>query len=135
MCQNNTQSKTNRSETMGDETEKFDSLGIVIMWTAQVKGIAKRSVEVGISALNHGKKVEIYLLSDGVWNSLSGSGDVYERLSDFMAKGGKVFISGEHATGSALPKDRILQGAELVEDTYGFLTDKIMESWDRVITC
>ena len=125
----------NRSGTMGDNGEKFDSLGIVIMWTGKIQDMAMHSVEMGLQALDNGKEAEIFLISDGVWIMLKNSGHVSERLENFISKGGRVYASDEHARGGGLPKDSALDGIEWVEDTYGFLVDKIMESWDRVITC
>jgi predicted peroxiredoxin len=126
-------SKNKESEKMSESGEKFDSLGIIITTTPNVQDQALEAVEVGEKAQSSGKEIGIFLISDGVWNSLKGSGPVSEKLIGLMGKGAKVYASDEHARAGGFPKERALEGVEFVEDMYGVLVDKVMEEWDKVM--
>ncbi len=118
---------------MSESGENFDSLGIIITTTPNVQNLALEAVEVGDLAQSCGKEVGFFLISDGVWNALKGSGAVSEKLSDLIAKGAKVYASDEHVRAGGLPKARTIEGVEFVEDLYGVLVDKVMEDWDKVM--
>jgi sulfur relay protein TusB/DsrH len=118
---------------MSESGDKFESLGIIITTTPNVHNLALEAVEVGEKAQSSGKEVGFFLISDGVWNTLKGSGSVSEKLTDLMANGAKVYASDEHVRAGGLPKERTIEGVEFVEDMYDVLVDKVMEEWDRVM--
>ena len=117
------------------ETEKFDSLGIVIAHTAAVHEGAYQAVGLGLEAMKRGKRVGFFLLSDGVFNAIQGSGDVAAGLDQAISGGGKVFLSSEHVLAAGIPEGKLIPGTETLEKAYETLVDLIMEDWDRVIIC
>ena len=120
---------------MTGEERHFDSLGIIIARTSIMTGNARQAVDFGVGAIKKGKEVGIFLISDGVWNALSNSGKVSETLKGLVAEGASLYISDEHARAAGLPRDRIIEGAEFIEDTYKTLVNNVMENWDKVIIC
>ena len=117
------------------EKKEFNSFGVIIARTPSVHGNAEQAVMLGLSAINSGKKVGVFLMSDGVWNALKGSGAVSEKLEEVLGSGGRVCISGEHALAAGLPRERAIAGAEFIEDAYDEMIDLVMEKWDKVIIC
>lgn len=118
---------------MSESGERFNRLGIIITTTPNVQNLALEAMEIGEKAQKSGKELGIFLISDGVWNALKGSGEVTEKLVNLMANGAKVYASDEHARAGGLPKERAVEGVDFVEDMYGVLVDKIMEDWDKVM--
>ncbi len=114
---------------------KFDSLGIVIAHTAAVHEGAQQAVSLGLEAMRRGKRVGFFLLSDGVFNAIQGSGDVATGLNQVISDGGKVFLSSEHVLAAGIPTEKLITGTETLEKAYEALVDLIMEDWDRVIIC
>ncbi|MDO9536987.1 MAG: hypothetical protein Q7J68_01545 [Thermoplasmata archaeon] len=117
------------------ETGNFNSLGIVIAHTAAVHENAHQVVSLGLEAMKRGKRVGFFLLSDGVYNAIRGSGEVAAGLSQAISGGGKVFLSSEHVVASGIPGEKLIPGTETLEKPYEALVDLIMEEWDRVIMC
>jgi sulfur transfer complex TusBCD TusB component (DsrH family) len=120
---------------MSKEGQKFESLGIIITKTAYVRNLALDAVNIGENAQKAGKKVGVFLFSDGIWIALKGSGTESEKLNELISKGAQVFASDEHAVAGGFPKERALEGVKFVEDSYGVLVDQVMEEWDKVIIC
>ena len=117
------------------ETGKFDSLGIVIAHTAAVHSDVLQAVNLGLEAMNRGKRVGFFLISDGVFSAIRGSGDVANGLGQVISGGGKVFLSSEHVLAAGIPGEKLIEGTETLESAYEELVDLIMEDWDRVIIC
>ena len=117
------------------EPGKFDSLGIVIAHTAAVHEGAYQAVSLGLEAMKRGKRVGFFLISDGVFNAIQGSGNVADGLGQAISGGGKVFLSDEHVLAAGIPGEKLISGTETVEKAYEELVDLIMEDWDRVIIC
>ena len=120
---------------MNGKEREFNSFGVIIARTPAVHGNAEQAVSLGLGAREGGKDVGIFLLSDGVWNCLRGSGIVSEKLEMLIASGGNVYASGEHADAAGLPRNRAIQGVEFLDDAYDTMVDMIMEKWDKVIIC
>ncbi|MCK5310028.1 MAG: DsrE family protein [Thermoplasmata archaeon] len=110
-------------------------MGIVIAHTAAVHEGANQAVNLGLEAMKRGKRVGFFLLSDGVFNAIRGSGDVAAGLGQAISGGGKVFLSEEHLLGAGIPGEKLIPGTETVKKAYEELVDLIMEDWDRVIIC
>jgi len=125
----------NGGKVMSEIESEFESLGIIIPRTGFAHGDSKMAIDLGLRARDIGKEVAVFLISDGIWNSLEGSGDISARLKELLTKNGKVYLSAEHAKAGGLPKDRVMKGIEFMEDSYGFLVDHVMEEWDKVIIC
>ncbi len=120
---------------MIEPDNKFDSLGIIIARTSIMTGNARQAVDFGMGAAKKGKSVGIFLISDGVWNALNDSGNVSDIIGQLVNDGAKLYISDEHARAAGFPKDRVIEGAEFIEDTYKVLVNSVMEEWDKVIIC
>jgi len=120
---------------MKEQNKDFYSLGVIIARTSNIHGNAKQAIEIGKAAIDNGKKVGIFLVSDGVWNALQNSGPLSEVLGDMVAQGVDLYISDEHARAAGLPRERVIDGAEYIENTYKMLVDSVMEKWDKVIIC
>ncbi len=114
---------------MRGEERRFDSLGIIIARTSIMTGNARQAVDFGVGAIKKGKEIGIFLISDGVWNALSDSGKVSETLKELVANGASLYISEEHARAAGLPRNRVIEGAVFIEDTYKTLVEKVMETW------
>ena len=114
---------------------KNNSLGIIIARTSIMTGSAMQAVNLGVGALKKGQEVGVFLLSDGVWNGLKNAGDVSDKLNQLVKDGGSLHISDEHARAAGLPRDKVIEGAEFIDDIYKDLVNMVMEKWDKVIIC
>ena len=114
---------------------KNKSLGIIIARTSIMAGNAKQGIDLGVDARAKGREVGVFLISDGIWNGLKDAGEVPNILEQLVKDGASLYISDEHARAAGLPKKRVIEGAEFIDDTYKTLVDKVMERWDKVIIC
>ena len=114
---------------------KNKSLGIIIARTSAISGNVKQAVDLGVGAWAKGQAVGVFLISDGVWNGLKNAGEVSNILEQLVKDGASLYISDEHARAAGMPKERVIEGAEFIDDTYKTLVDKVMERWDKMIIC
>jgi sulfur relay (sulfurtransferase) complex TusBCD TusD component (DsrE family) len=111
-----------------------DNVGIIITKTPHGSEDPENALKIGNEALALGKKLGIFLVSDGVWLGKAGEGDkVQELLLNIIAKGGKVTISGPHLKAYGMVKEKLINGIEVVEKPYGELVDLVMDEWDKVV--
>jgi sulfur relay protein TusB/DsrH len=111
------------------------SFGIIIARTAAASENAISSLETAQDLLAQGCQVGIFLIGDGIYLGKRGKTKAATLIANLVTKGAKVFASPEHLKASGLSKERLVDGIEVVEDTYKDLVDFVMERYEKVLSC
>ncbi len=106
-------------------------LGIILTKAPQGSEDAENALAAGLAALEAGDDASLFLLSDGVWAARKGA--MVGKLPSFVARGGEVFVSGEHMKAAGLAADKLVEQAEVANDAFDHLVDLVMDQWDRVV--
>ena len=118
---------------MGSDDDAV-TMGFVITKSPLESGLAGGFMTLARAALDEGKKVGIFLISDGVWlakNGLKSIGPV--TLPELIEGGAVVTVSPDHLKAAGIGEDEMLEGLTVAKNTYKALVEDVMETWDKVM--
>lgn len=109
-------------------------LGVVLTRGPYSGGEAGAALSLAQEALKRGDGVSLFLLSDGVWLAKGGQDSpLPSQLSQLLAGGGEVLVSGEHLQAAGIAQDGLVPGVTVIADPIDGLVERVMERWDRVV--
>ena len=108
-------------------------IGFVITKAPLESSIVTGVITLAKHAIDKGKTVGIFLISDGVWigkkNQKNG-----KSIADLIEKCVEVIISKDHLEASGIQQEELLGGISITEKPYTELVEQVMEKWHQVIT-
>jgi sulfur relay protein TusB/DsrH len=119
---------------MNKDKQKID-IGFLITKAPLESGNVSNVISLAEEAINNGKKVEIFLISDGIWLAKSDQKNkVAERFIDLIKRGVNVTVSKEHLEAAGITNNELVNGLKITDDPYASLVDLVMEKWEKVLT-
>ena len=117
------------------DQEQTKDLGFVVTKPPLESGLVANILTIAQSALDQGRSVGIFLISDGVWlvkkdqkNHVAG---MFERV---LGSGAEVIASSEHLEAAGISEDEIIDGVTVTKRVYKDLVTNVMENWDKVMS-
>jgi sulfur relay (sulfurtransferase) DsrF/TusC family protein len=91
-------------------------------------------LNTALGAVNSGRSVALFLLSDGVWLAKKNQNNrTFEVFQEILAQGAEVTASKEHLEAAGIPPEDLVQGVTIADKPYDALVEKVMEDWKRVM--
>lgn len=119
---------------MTDQEQRKD-LGFVVTKPPLESGQVANILTIAQSALDQGKSVGVFLISDGVWlvkkNQMN---HVAEKFVKLLGAGAEVIVSSEHLDAAGISEDEVIQGVTITGKVYKDLVTKVMENWNKVMS-
>jgi sulfur relay protein TusB/DsrH len=117
-----------------DETENTLDIGFVITKAPLESTLPYGFLTIAQHAVDTGKRISIFLLSDGIWLvKKNQKSTVFDLLQNLIKQGVSVIVSKDHLEAAGLNDSDIIPGVTVVEKPYAQLVDDVMEKWQRVI--
>jgi len=111
------------------------TMGIIITKAPLESNLVTKFLDLAKKITNNGNKVEIFLISDGVWLAKKNQNNPPSKiLNDLIKKSSKIFLSKEHLTAAGINDDELIENITLSENPYSDIVTLTMETWDKVIT-
>ena len=115
--------------------QKQIDIGYIIPKAPLESGNVSNIISFAEDAIKKRKKVEIFLISDGIWLAKSGQkNNVAKRFEDLIELGMVVIVSKDHLDAAGIKKNELMNGIKVTEDLYTSLVDRVMEKWEKVLT-
>lgn len=117
------------------ENQQEIDIGLLITKTPLESDNVSKIIYLAKEAIDNGKKVQLYLISDGIWLAKFGQQNkVAEKFEELIQSGASVIVSGEHLEAAGITKNEITKGIEITDDPYTTLVNLVMEKWKKVIS-
>jgi sulfur relay protein TusB/DsrH len=117
------------------EKQQDIDIGLLITKTPLESDNVSKIIYLAKEAIANWKKVQLYLISDGVWLAKSGQQNkVAEKFEELIKSGVSVIVSGEHLEAAGITKNEVTEGIEITDDPYTTLVNLVMEKWKKVIS-
>ena len=114
---------------------KFIDIGFIITKPPLETGIVNRIISYALTAVEKGKNIELFLISDGIWLAKKNQKNkIFEKFLKLKQKGVKINVSKEHIDAAGIKKEEIVSGLILTDKLYKNLVELVMEKWEKVIT-
>jgi sulfur relay (sulfurtransferase) complex TusBCD TusD component (DsrE family) len=114
--------------------DKGIDLGFIITKPPLESGAVKGVLNVAIDAQKEGRRVGLFLISDGVWLAKSGQANEPSGLfSELLTGGARATVSGDHILAAGISEEDLADGVEVTRKPYKALVENVMENWDRVM--
>jgi predicted peroxiredoxin len=108
--------------------------GFVITKAPLESGLVSSVLAIAHSALDAGRTVSLFLVSDGVWLAKrSRHNNVTKAFKELIARGAEVAVSKDHLTAAGIEEVELFEGIISIRKTYKKLVENVMEKWDKVM--
>jgi len=115
-------------------TDPNTDIGFVITKPPLESGAVAGILRTALDAINDGKSVGLFLISDGVWLAKPGQeNEAFTLFNELRGKGVPVTASSDHLLSAGIPEDGIVEGVEVARKPYKALVATVMEEWDKVM--
>jgi predicted peroxiredoxin len=115
-----------------DDTRK--DFGFVITKAPLELGTVHTTLRLAGTAVDSGRSVGLFLISDGVWLAKKDqANDVSRYFLGLIEKGAGVRVSSEHLKGAGIGEDELVDGVEVTGNTYKELVGTVMEEYGKVV--
>lgn len=119
---------------MTTDTNERD-IGFVITKAHLESGLVHNALGIAENAIQQGKTVGIFLISDGVWLvKKNQQNHVAERFVKLLDSGMQVIASKEHLMAAGISDDDVLEGVTITKRVYKDLVTNVMENWKKVMS-
>jgi sulfur relay (sulfurtransferase) complex TusBCD TusD component (DsrE family) len=109
--------------------------GFIITKAPLESSLGERFLSLAHHAINTGKTVGFFLISDGVWfGKKNQKNTIVNELINLIEKGAMVTISKDNLDAAGIETTDILEGITISEKPYQDLVLLVMEKWRRVMT-
>lgn len=110
-------------------------IGFVITKAPHESGLVANALTTALHAMEQGKTIGLFLISDGVWLSKKHQRNgLVDTLGTLMAGGATVRASGDHLRAAGIPGDEVMDGITITDHPYRDLVVDVMEHWGKVMT-
>ena len=124
---------TDDGGAVADDGSEVD-VGFVITKTPLDSGRVMSALAQAEAALAQGRRVGLFLISDGVWLARRGQDNscaaAFQRV---VAGGAAVTVSPEHLSGAGITPAELLDGMNVAGNTYRSLVECVMEKWRKIV--
>jgi len=111
------------------------TIGIIITKAPLESNLVTKFLNLARKITNNRNKVEIFLISDGVWLAKKNQDNPSSKiLNELIKKSSKIFASKEHLTAAGIDDNELIKNITLSEKPYLDIVTLTMETWDKVIT-
>lgn len=111
------------------------TIGIIITKTPLESNLVTRFLNLAKELTINRNKIEIFLISDGVWLAKKNQSNPPSKiLKDIIKNKSKIFVSKEHLTAAGIDNNELIKNITLSEKPYSDIVTLTMEKWDKVIT-
>ena len=119
---------------MNDQTYNRD-IGFILTKAPLESSVIKRVLEIALDALNMGKKIGFFLLSDGIFLiKKNQKNEVYTLFKEILSKNVEIIVSRDHLESAGILTNQICCESYISDKPYDDLVDFVMEKYERVIT-
>lgn len=117
------------------KNQKQIDIGYIITKAPLESGNVSNIISIAEGAIKNQKKVEIFLISDGIWLAKSDQkNNIAKRFENLVQRGLNVIVSKDHLEAAGIKKNELMNGIKVTEDLYTSLVDRVMEKWEKVLT-
>ncbi len=110
-------------------------IGFILTKAPLESSVIKRLLEVSLDALNKGKKIGFFLLSDGIFLiKRKQKNEIYMLFKKIISKNVEIIVSMDHLESAGISIDEICCELSISEKPYDDLVDFVMEKYEKVIT-
>ena len=111
------------------------SFGVIIARTTTTAERPMDALRMAKAIRSLGRKVGVFLVSDGVYIGKDGRTEGAYLLKELLDSGVQVLASPEHLNAAGLPREKMLPGIKVADETYRDLVTFVMEEYEKVIIC
>ncbi|HID73471.1 MAG TPA: hypothetical protein EYP43_00305 [Thermoplasmata archaeon] len=109
-------------------------IGFVITKGPVETGIVEGILRAARHAQDAGRRVGVFLISDGVWLAKRGASNPASGLFRELIDGGaEISASGDHLMAAGIAEDDVIPGVTVTRRPYRTMVELVMESWGRVV--
>ena len=114
---------------MGNEID----LGFIITKAPLESTLGSGFLNLAKQGIDNGKKVELFLISDGVWfaKKIENNSDTKRLL---IKQGVNILVSNDNLQAAGIHNDELIKGITISDKPYSDLVNLVMEKWKRVMT-
>ena len=117
------------------DQEQTKNLGFVVTKPPLESGLVANILTIAQSALDQGRSVGIFLISDGVWLvKKDQKNHVAELFVKVLGDGAEIIASAEHLEAAGISEDEVIDGVTVTKRVYKDLVMNVMENWDKVMS-
>ncbi|HUS99048.1 MAG TPA: DsrE family protein [Candidatus Thermoplasmatota archaeon] len=110
-------------------------LGFIITKAPLESSLGEGFLSLAHHAINNGKTVGFFLISDGVWFvKKNQKNTAINKLKNLIEKGAIITVSKDNLDAAGIETTDILEGITISEKPYQDLVALVMEKWRRVMT-
>ena len=110
-------------------------IGFMITKAPLESGLVSNALKIAQGALDQGKKVALFLISDGVWLVKKGQkNNVAELFGKLLSEGVQVTASEVHLAAAGINEKDIQDGVTVTKKSYKDLVLQVMEQWRKVVS-
>ena len=115
-------------------TDPTTDIGFVITKPPLETGAVAGVLRTALDAVNDGRSVGLFLISDGVWLAKAGQENkAFTLFNELLGKGVSVTASGDHLLAAGIPEDGVVEGVEVTRKPYKALVATVMDDWWKVM--
>ena len=110
-------------------------IGFIITKAPLESSLGSGFLDLAQKAINDGKTVGLFLISDGVWFAKKHQKNrSFKILDTLIKKGASVTISKENLEAAGIKDHELINGVIVSDKPYTDLVDLVMEKWRQVMT-
>jgi len=110
-------------------------LGFIITKAPLESTLGSGFLNLAKQGIDNGKKVELFLISDGVWfaKKIENNSDT-KKLRSLIKQGVNIIVSNDNLQAAGIHNDELIKGITISDKPYSDLVNLVMEKWKRVMT-
>lgn len=118
---------------MNDNSTAAD-FGFVITKAPLESGLVSNVLTIAHSAIDAGRTVNLFLVSDGVWLAKKNQhNNVTMAFKELIEKGAVAVASKAHLTAAGIEEAELFEGVIPIRKIYKELVENVMEKWRKVM--
>ncbi len=118
-----------------NSTNHKKDIGIILTKSPLESHLTQRILTIATEAIEQGKTIDLFLISDGVWLAKNNPTAPYSKTITFLQNHGTTIIaSNDHLLSAGISQEELYPNITITEKPYDHLVDYVMEQWNSVIT-
>jgi sulfur relay protein TusB/DsrH len=109
-------------------------LGFIITKPPLESSLGSGFLDLAQQGIDTGKKVGLFLISDGVWFAKINKKNTYaKKMLSLINQGVDVTVSEDNLQAAGIQNHELLKGVVITDKPYDDLVNLVMEKWGRVM--